>query len=574
MEKRSLKNFHLPPRLLNWVTTFYNTLTTLERLALGILVILLITSGVLSAVNYVSSHTQLIPQAGGSYHEATIGQPRNINPILASANELDMDIARLVYSGLFRFNNNLELVNDLATNIETAEDQMSYTIRLRDDVTWHDGEAFTADDVVFTIRSIQTPGYGSPLATTFQGVDIEKVDDHTIRFRLPQPYAPFLSSLTVGIAPEHVWSAIEPQNAPLAEQALKPIGTGPFKFSEIATRRKTGNITSLKLVRNEEYYGPKPYLDQVTFTFYSSLEESAQALLTGKADGVGFLSLQLLDEIRSRNVTIHRLLLPQYFAIFFNQQHNQALSEAGVRSALALATDRSQIVTEALHSQGEILHLPIPPGTLSYDGDFPAPAVDLEAAEQNLNESGWVVGDDGIRHKDGQRLHIKITTTDWPEYIRTAEILQQQWRKIGVEVELEHLGAGTIQQTVVQPRQYEALLFGEILPAQPDPYTFWHSTQTRNPGLNLALFKNQEVDKLLEEARKTTDSSVRQEKYQEFQNKILELAPAIILYQPYYLFATTDDIRGVDAKQAALPAGRFNNIEQWHVNVKRVWKDN
>lgn len=574
MEKRSLKNLHLPPRLLDWVTTFYNAMTTLERLALGILVILLITSGVLSAVNYISRHTQLIPQAGGGYHEATIGQPRNINPILASANELDMDIARLVYSGLFRFNNNLELVNDLAANVETAEDQMSYTIRLRDDVTWHDGEPFTANDVVFTIRSIQTPNYGSPLAATFQGVDIEKVDDHTIRFRLPQPYAPFLSSLTVGIAPEHVWSTIEPQNAPLAEQALKPIGTGPFKFSEIATRRKTGNITSLKLVRNEEYYGQKPYLDQVTFTFYSSLEESAQALLTGKADGVGFLSLPLLDEMRNRNVTIHRLLLPQYFAVFFNQQHNQALSEAGVRSALALATDRDQIVTAALRGQGKTLHLPIPPSTLSYEGDFPTPAVDLEAAAQNLSDSGWELRDDNIRYKGDQKLAIKITTTDWPEYIKTAEIIKEQWQKIGVAVELEHLGAGTIQQTVVQPRQYEALLFGEILPAQPDPYTFWHSTQTRSPGLNLALFKNQEVDKLLEEARKATASSVRQEKYQEFQNKILELAPAIILYQPYYLFATTDDIRGVDAKQAALPAGRFNNIEQWHTNVKRVWKDN
>lgn len=545
----------------------------MERLTLGILIILLIVSGALSTINYVSSHTQLIPQTGGSYHEAAVGQPRNINPILAGANDLDVDITRLVYSGLFRFNNKLELVNDLATNVEVSEDQTTYTIHLRNDVAWHDGQPFTADDVVFTIRSIQTPDYGSPLANTFEKVDITKVDNYTVRFHLPQPYVPFLSSLVVGITPEHVWSTIEPANASLAEQALKPIGTGPFQFTEISTRRKTGDITGLQLDRNENYYGQKPYLDSIIFTFYTSLEEATDALLSGKADGTGFLSLGLLDQVRSRTITIHQLLLPQYFAIFFNQQHNEALSEAGVRSALALATDRTKIVTDALQSQGEVLQLPIPPSTLSYSGEFPDPVVNLEAATQNLDDSGWELRDDGFRYKEDKKLSIKITTTDWPEYIRTAEIIKEQWRQIGINVELEHLGTGIIQQTVVQPRQYEALLFGEILPAKPDPYYFWHSTQTRSPGLNLALFKNQEVDKLLEEARKTADDNERQEKYQEFQNKILEYTPAIILYQPYYLFATTKDIRGVEARLAALPAGRFNNISDWHINVKRAWKN-
>lgn len=562
----------LPP-LPKWATSFYHAMTTVERIILGVLIILLLISGVLSIVNYIASHTQVIPQAGGSYHEAAVGQPRNLNPILANANDLDIDITRLVYSGLLRFNSKLELENDLATKVEISEDRMTYTIYLRDDVTWHDGESFNADDVVFTIRSIQTPDYGSPLATTFQGIDVTKVDDHTVRFRLPQPYVPFLSSLTVGITPEHVWSAIEPQNASLAEQALKPVGTGPFQFSAISTRRKTGDITSLQLVRNENYYRQKSYLDEITFTFYTSAEEAAAALMSGKADGISFLSLQLLDEVRNRTTVIHQLLLPQYFAIFFNQQHNEALSEAGVRSALALATDRNQIVTEALQGQGEVLHLPIPPSTLPYDGDFPAPAVNLEAAAQNLNDSGWELRDDNFRYKDNKKLAIKITTTDWPEYIKTAEIIKEQWRQIGVDVDLEHIGAGTIQQTIVQPRQYEALLFGEILPAKPDPYYFWHSTQTRSPGLNLALFKNKEVDKLLEEARKTADDSQRQEKYQEFQNKILELSPAIILYQPYYLFATTKNIHGLNIEQAALPAGRFNSTTDWHINVKRVWKD-
>ncbi len=567
-----MKKFVVRRRPPAWAASFYGAMNRTERLALAVLAIVLVASGLMSAVNYVKSHTEIIPQAGGTYREAAVGQPRNINPILASANDVDLDITRLVYSGLFRFNGRLELENDLADEVEISADNKTYTVRLREDVSWHDGKPLTADDVIFTIRSIQTPGYNSPLASTFRGVKVSKVDDQTVRFTLPQPYAPFLHSLTVGIVPKHVWSAIEPQNASLAEQSLKPIGTGPYRFTEISTRRKTGDITNLKLVRHEGYYGQKPHLDEISFIFYPTLEEAVQAFRARKVDGISFLSLDLLNKVRGRSVNIHQLMLPQYFALFFNQQHNKALSEAGVRSALAMATDREQIVKEALASQGKPLHLPIPPSILSYQGDFSAPEVNPEAASQNLEDSGWKLADDGFRYKDGEKLIVKITTTDWPEYIRTAEVVKEQWRKIGVDVELEHFGAGVIQQTVVQPRNYEALLFGEILPAKPDPYPFWHSTQTRSPGLNLSLLKNKEVDRLLEEARKTFDEDKRQEKYREFQDKILELTPAIILYQPYYLFAASDDVLGVNARQAALPAGRFNNIEQWHVNTKRVWK--
>ena len=559
---------HLP----NWIPRLYQATTTAERISLSVLLVLLIVSGLFSIVNYINNHTQLIPQTGGVYHEAAVGQPRYINPIVSSANDLDMDLTQLIYSGLFRFNNNLELTNDLATGYEISSDNKVYTVHLRNNVLWHDGESFTADDVLFTYRSIQTPNYGSPLSSSFQGVTIEKTDDYTVTFTLKEPYAPFLTSLTVGIAAEHVWSQIAPQNATLTEQVLKPVGTGPFQFAEIATRRKTGDITSYRLVRNDQYYGTSPYLNEIIFTFYTTYEEALQALQSGKADGSSFLPLaNLKTATQHRSSDINQLLLPQYFAIFFNPQKNEALNEAGVRAALSLGTDRSAIVKEALFGQGRPLHLPIPPNFLSFDGDNNPPATNLEAAQQNLSESGWSVGDDGIRQKDGKPLVIKLTTTDWPEYIKTAQIIQSQWRQLGVDVQLEHLGAGTIQQTIVQPRDFEALLFGEILPADPDPYPFWHSTQTRSPGLNLASFKNQAVDKLLEEARKTTDQPKRIELYKEFQNKILELNPAIILYQPYYLFATSR-VYGIQAKYAALPSGRFNNIEQWHIQTKRVWK--
>ena len=570
----SLPRFKFPAfawRLPGWLQRALLQLSPVERILLAWLLVIFVVSSVWSLIGYINRNSELIPQVGGVYREAAVGQPRYINPILAGANDLDLDISRLVYSALFKLDSNMELQNDLATGYTLSADQKTYTVSLRTDIRWHDGEPFSADDVVFTIRSIQTPDYGSPLRTSFEGVTITKVDDHTVSFALKEVYAPFLMNLTVGIVPQHVWKDVPPKNASLAEQMLKPVGSGPYRFSEIKTRRKTGEITEFNVVRNEQYHGTRQYLDEIVFHFYPSHEEAINALLANAVDGVGFLPLSLFNKTDADNKVIHHLRLPQYFGLFFNSQKNTVLADAGVRNALSLAVNREEIVSRALQGQGEPLHLPIPPGVFAFNDELAPPEYNTEAAKQNLEDAGWKDADgDGIREKDNQRLHFKITTTDWPEYVATAEVVQEQWQAIGVETEIEHFNAGTIQQTVIAPRNYEILFFGEILSADPDPYPFWHSTQVNN--LNFAQFKNQEVDKILEEARKTIDRGERQQKYKEFQGKILDLKPAIILYRPYYLFASDNRVRGINANFGALAASRFNNIEEWHVRTKRVWK--
>lgn len=563
-----------PLPLPDWLKRLLEHMSAREKTILTVLLGLLLISAIWSLIGFIDRHTHLIPQTGGVYREAAIGQPHYLNPILASNSDLDSDISHLVYSSLFKLDDKMQLQPDLAERYEVSGDQKEYTVHLKSGIRWHDGQPFSSDDVIFTIGSIQTPDYGSPLANSFQGVDMEKVDDHTIIFKLKQPYALFLYSLTVGIAPAHVWESIPPKSAGQTEQMLKPVGTGPFRFADITTRRKTGTITTMHLTRNPEYYGPHFYLDDIDFIFFSSHEEATQALLAGNVDGTSFLPLNLFDKVNSRrHLAIHRLLLPQYFALFFNQNKSEILNDAGVRSALALATDRQAIINDALHGQGDPLHLPIPPGVYAYNNELPPPIVNLDVARQNLEDAGWKdTNNDGIREKDGKKLHLKITTTDWPEYVRTAELIGKQWQAIGVETEIESFGAGTIQQTVIRPRDYEILLFGEILEAEPDPYPFWHSTQTRSPGLNFALFKDKGVDTLLEEARLTSDSEARRAKYIKFQARVLDLNPAIILYRPYYLFAQKDFVQGMNARLVDLPAGRFNDIANWYVKTKRVWK--
>lgn len=555
-----------------WIRNVVAHMSTREKAILTSLVVVMGISLAMSISGYVSRNSTLVAQEGGAYTEAMVGQPRYLNPILSSSSDIDLDITRVIYSSLFRLDTNLALQNDLADNVEISSDGKTYTVHMRNNATWHDGMPVTAEDVLFTIRSIQTPEYASPLASAFQGVIVEKVDDYTMRFALQKtPYAPFLSSLTVGIAPKHVWENVPPRNAGLAEQQLKPVGSGPFKFQELVTKKKTGEITSITLTKNDSYYATKPYLSGITFTFFNTHEEALDALTAGQVDGVGYVPTSLLDSISHRaSLIAHKLLLPQYFGLFFNETKNPILNNKGVRSALDLATDRQQIIQQALHGNGEGVSLPIPPGLFSFP-DINGPSFDPEKAKQNLEEAGWKVGSDGIREKDGKKLAITITTTDWPEYIQTAELLKTQWKNVGVDVTTKSLGTGIIQQTIVGPRDYEILLYGENLSADPDPYPFWHSTQAKSPGLNLSLLADKEIDKLLEDARTSIDPEKRRESLRTFTQRFLDIHPAIILYRPHYLFVQHQRVRGQGMTQGSLPSDRFNDITNWHVRVQRMW---
>ncbi len=528
----------------------------------------------LGITGYIQRHSSFVPQEGGTYTEAVVGQPRYINPILASSSDIDSDISRLVYSSLFTLDSKLNLQNDLAESYELSQDKKTYTVHIKHNVVWSDGKPLTADDVLFTIKSIQSSQYASPLASSFQGVQVQKIDDYTVSFTLQQTtYAPFLSNLTVGIAPKHVWENIAPKNMGLADQELKPVGSGPYKFQELVTKKKTGEATSIKLVRNNSYYGDRPFISTIQFTFFNSHEDAVAALTSGKVNGIGYLPVSLLTTIQHHpTLQIHKLLLPQYFALFFNASKNAALGDAGVRAALALATDRTAIIQDALQGQAEFMGTPIPSGMFDFS-DIKNPVFDIQKAQQNLDDAGWKLNtQDGTRSKDGKQLHVTITTTDWPEYVKTAQIIQQQWKQIGVQVDITNVGTNTIQQTVVGPRDYEILLYGENLAADPDPYSFWHSSQVKSPGLNLSLLSDKQTDQFLEQARKATDTNQRQDALHGFTERFLDINPAIILYRPYYLFVEKSNVQGMGIDHGALPSDRFNDIEHWYVQTTRVWK--
>lgn len=529
-------------------------------------------------------HITLVPAVGGEYTEALVGAPRQLNPLLAPISDSSMDISHLIYSGLFGRDTNQKLVLDLASSYTISEDKRVYTVKLRNDIEWHDGKPFTADDVVFTYTTVLDRDVQSPLAANFTGVKTEKIDKETVRFTLDKPYAPFLDSLTLGIIPAHVWQSIPPIAFSHAEANLKrPIGTGPYRVDRYVMDKTRGTMIEYILVRNKQHE-PSAKIERIHFKFYPDFESAIDALNTKQVEGVSFVPTELTGKVTDKRSTTFSLDLPQYRATFFNLAGPSPVANISVRKALAQATNKQALIKEAMNGNGVIIQNPILPGFLGYN---PAAAMyyeDIDAANKALEDAGWKLNEDGIRVKksnvkEGKKtievtneLAFSITTVDRAEFVKTAELLKAQWERLGAKITLNVVGSGTFQRDVLKPRNFDVLVYDEILGADPDPYAFWHSSQAGELGLNLSRYENRDVDKLLEEARGTTNIEERAKKYRDFQDLLMQDLPAIFLMSPKYHYAISNKVQGIDTKRLILPSDRFANIENWYIKTQRAWK--
>lgn len=520
---------------------------------------------------YLSS-TKPVPNYGGEYTEGMAAQPRYLNPLLSQTSEADADLVELLYCGLFGYDADGKLVNRLAESSAVSEDGKTYTIALKQGVQWHDGQEVTADDVLFTIRAIQDPAYKSPLRSNWLSVDVVAVDRYTLSFTLKKVYFGFLENLTVGILPKHIWEGIVPENFLLADYNLAPIGCGPFRFSS-AEKDSSGNMRAIELHSFKEYYTGEPYISKVTFRFYPDEVSLLDAYKRKEILGIDTVTPEMLSQLVERKSThLYEIAIPRIFAVFFNVTKNAALAQDEVRQALSLATDRELIIREVLKEKGQPAYTSFLPFMTGYVSNASFPTYDKDKAETLLDAAGWKRGDDGVRIKGGARLAFTLTTPDWPELVQTADLIKTEWQSVGVEINVNVLGAADLQQDIIRPREYEALLFGEAAMLDSDPYSFWHSSNKHDPGLNLALFDNKNADDVLSSLREEMDPVKRDDEYRTFQGILLQENPAVFLYSPTYLYVVSNVVKGVDIRSADTPASRLSNMKDWYIKTKRIRK--
>lgn len=560
-------------------------LSSNDSLRLKIGAVLLAAGAAVLGTRFYFNNTVMAPAVGGEIVEGVVGTPRSLNPILSPSNDVDNDLTRLMFSRLFAPDGSGHLAPDLVESYAVSDDQKTYALVLRTDARWHDGEPVTADDVVFTVGLIQDPAWKSPLFNAFKDVSVEQTDAKNVRLTLKEPFAPFLSRLTFGILPKRVWKDVDPRNALQSEHNLKPVGSGPFKFSSLK-RDKRGFVLSYTMERNGDYYRGAPFLENLTLKFYPDYPAAVEALRKRQVDSLSFVPHDMRGDIRDlANVIPISLELPQYTAVFFNRQRNESLKDREVRRALIMAIDKGRIILDVLDGDGRPLDGPALPGYTGVLGNSSV-SFNLTEAGSALESLGWKLDpQDGIRKKTVVTetpkkkkeetvvpLKVALTAVDQPESLAVAEIVKNGWQAIGVDVAVTAVPASEIHRTTIKPRDYEALLYGQLLAADSDPYPFWHSSQIQDPGLNLAMLADRDADNAIEAAQKTGDSAVRQEKYKAFLEVLARELPAAFLYSPSYTYPFPAAIKGFSGARAANPADRFASVTSWYLKMKRVWK--
>ena len=649
-------------------TRIFEVLNKKEKKTLIFFSICALVSFVFLCSNFYTEHTEIAPDFGGVYVEGAIGQPRFINPVYA-VNDIDRDLLELLFSGLMKYNNQGEIVPDLAYEYKIKEDGKVYEFTLKQDIVWSDKQKFSVDDIIFTIKTIQNSDYKSPLRANWIGVEIEKVSDEIIRFILKKPYAGFLERLCLKIMPKHIWQDILPDNFARSPYNLHPVTCSGFKIKGFL-QDKSGLIESLTIERNQNYFDKKPWLSEITFIFFEDEETLIKSAKQNKINGFSLLSLQNYQDIDKEFSDIS-FILPRYFSVFFNINNQKILNKQEIREALNFATNKQEIIEKVLDGNGNIVNSPILPKIYGYESPVEVYEYNLDIANQILQDSGFKKNEQGIREKyiskdasfqfksrmdvgskgkevtelqkclanqdivgsdiypDGeasgyfgkktkaavirfqeeykqdvlepyglargtgvvgkstrkklnelcfpeisetQKLEFVLITVEDPILKQVGEVLKEQWAKAGIGLSVQSYPISELQYDFIKPRNYEMLLFGEVLGTIPDPYPFWHSLQKTDPGLNLSLFANSKADKLLEQARVELDAETRKENYEAFQDILIQQAPCVFLYSPDFIYFAFSDIKGINTGMIVDPSKRFAEIENWYIKTHRKWK--
>ncbi len=643
-----------------------------EKITLLIFVLTTLISGLFLITNFYYNNTKIIPANGGSFVEGVIGQPRFLNPIYGEVNDIDRTINSLIFSGLVNYNKNGQIVNDLAESYQISEDGKTYDFILKDNIFWHDGQNLTADDIIFTIKTIQNSDYKSPLRANWIDVIVQKNSERSITFKLNNPYNSFLENCTVKIIPQHIWQEIAPENFTLSAYNLKPIGSGPFKLKN-TEQSDDGIIKKINLLSNHKYHNQAPYISEFAFQFFESKEDlikSANQRLT-----TGF-SLSFLDNnqieaekeisqnwLKSEKYNYYSFELPRYFAVFFNMQKQKILADDNLRKALALSTDKQSIInsiTESTKNKVTEVDSPILSSFFNFNNPQTKYSLNLQEAEKLLDKSGFTKLDSGQRAKQIKKtpafqfksylsskskgtevtelqkclaklgftedlkdevngaygvptenavtnfqikylpsekstgevgkatrtklnelcvsnpdtslpLKIILATVNQQQLIQTANLLKDQWQKIGFIVDINIYEVPDIKM-IIKERNYDALLYGQALSSQIDLYPFWHSSQIYDPGLNLSEYQNKDVDVLIKDSRESLDNDKKQKTLEKLQEKIIIDLPALFLYSRNYIYWAMDNVKGIEADKIIDPAKRFADISNWYIKTKRVFK--
>ncbi|MEN6480709.1 MAG: ABC transporter substrate-binding protein [Anaerolineaceae bacterium] len=510
------------------------------------------------------------PQTGGVYSEALIGKLQRLNPLLDFYNSVDRDVDRLLYSSLVKFGERGIAELDLAESWGVSKDGSIYTFTIRPDAKWHDGAPVTNKDVEFTIDMLRK-GEGvvpQDLISFWNSVEVNISGDKTVQFKLPEPFAPFLDYLTFGILPSHKFSGSNFADMVASEINIDPVGSGPFQFERLIV--EDDKIIGVVLNAYDDYYGQKPFIEGLVFQYFDDEDTAFQAYKNNEVMGISQISNQILPEaLAEPNLAIYTSREPQLSMVLFNlkNQETDFLQNANVRKALLLAINRQYMINHLLNGQAIIADGPVFPETWAYYDGITHFDYDVQQAQNLLKDEGYILENEDatVRSKDLVKLSFSMIYPDTSLHQQIAEMIQQDWAKIGVEVNLEAVAYDQLINERLTDRAYQAALVDLNLSKSPDPdpYPFWDQVQSSG-GQNYSQWNNQTASDYLEQARVSVDLEERTKLYRNFQVIWSEDLPALPLYYPVYNYGVSRNVLGVSVGPLYDTSDRFETIQNWY----------
>lgn len=538
-----------------------------------ILVSVLIAATGLQLTWAQSSYQTIGTARGGTYAEAMVGGIDTLNPLYATT-EPEIAASRLLFSSLYAFDTAGKLSKSLAESMTVDKSGKVYTVKIRSDAAWHDGQKLTAKDVAFTINLIKKPAALSPLRINWQDVSVRAIDDVTVEFTLPALYAAFPHALTFAVLPAHILKDV-PAGA-IRENTFSryPVGSGPFSFRLLQTVGGQDGYKIVQMAAFEEYFKGAPTVSRFEVHAHASSEKAVNSLRAGVVNAISGVPASEIDDLRGEGYSVSRHTVNSGVYALFNVTRPN-LKDRRVRQALQLGTD-----TRALRNQLAVstprLDLPFVNGQLTGKNVPSAPAANTKKAGALLDKAGWKLVD-GIRQKGKNKLTITITTTKDEQYEKVTEGIAAQWRSLGIVVATNvidpNMPGANFTQNILQPRSYDVLVNELSIGSDPDVYAYWHSSQIVSSGYNFSNYSNTTADAALVSARSVLSSELRNAKYKTFAKLWLSDVPAIGLYQPVVVYAINPHVDSVEESMPFVSAAdHYSNVLEWSVRERTVYK--
>jgi len=516
---------------------------------------------IIAIVLLLSACVQKVERNPNTFVESSIGDARRLNPVIAN-DAASGTINDQIFNGLVKYDKDIKLIGDLAERWEVTNSGKTITFYLRKGVKWHDGVEFTAEDCLFTYQRLIDPKVATPYSSSYMDVlKAEVVGTDIFRVTYKEPFSPALESWNMGMLPKHL---LDGKDINTDAFNRKPIGTGPYKFKEWTAGQK------IVLEANDDYFEGRPKIDQFIFRVIPDSSTMFQELLSGGVDMMGLNPLQYLRKSETRRIkdNYRKFRYPaNAFTYMGYNLTNPLFTDIKVRQALSYAINRQGIIDGIVLGIGRPCTGPYAHVSWAYNPNARSYDYDPDRARRMLADAGWKDSNkDGILEKDGRPFRFTVMTNQGnSERIRAAEIIQQNLKAVGIDVNIRVMEWQAFLEQI-DKRSFDAMILGWSMSRDPDLYDIWHSSKTRKGEYNFISYKNAEVDRLLVEGRRTFDVEKRKKIYYRIHAILAEEQPYAFLYVPDATPIVHKRFKGI----VPAPLGIFYNFREWYVPKNRM----